>query len=83
MWMTDVKGTQIEGLRGYQGYRYRIHGRYNSRGDVLTHDFPLSILINSLDSNCSMRTGEIIHVAELYHLKMGSLCVVWHAKIRK
>ena len=82
-WAMDAKDTQIEGLRGSQGCRYHIHGKYDSRGDVHTHDFPPGRLIDSQDVVCSMHTGEIIHVVAPYHLKVGFLPVVWHAKLRK
>ena len=82
-WTMDVKDTQIKGLRGSQGCRYHIHGISDSRGDVRTHDLPPHRLTDSQDAICSMRIGEIIHVAKPYHLKTGILRVVWHAKVRK
>ena len=72
-WTMDVKSTQIEGLRGSQGCRYHIQGRSDSRGDVHIHDFPPGRLIDSLDAIYSIRTGEIIPMAEPYHLKTGNL----------
>ena len=69
----DVKDAQIEGLRRSQGRRYHIHDRPDSRGDGPTHDLPLDRLIDSPDAICSIRTGEIIPMAEPYHLKTGNL----------
>ena len=82
-WTMDVKGDQIEGLRRSLGHRYHIHDRYDSRGDVSMHDFPPDRLIDSQGVICNIRTGEIIPMAEPYHLKMRSLCVVWHPEVRK
>ena len=53
----DVKNTQVKGLRRSQSRTYHIHGISDSKGDVLTHDFPLGTLINFLDNIWSMRIG--------------------------
>ena len=79
----NLKDTQIEVLRRSQGHRYHIDDRYDSRGDIPMHDFPLDSSIDSPDTIYSVRTGGIIAVVGPYHLKTGSIRVVWHAEVRK
>ena len=74
---------QIKRLRKPQSYKYHIQCRVDSRRDIPTHDLDPGRLTDFPDAICDMRIGEIILVAEPYHLNIGGLCVIWHAEVRR